>query len=336
MLKTKIKKFVAAKRRSKRQACGRLFFIHIPKTAGTSFRLSLEPNFEMVMDYGNNSNNTSPAVQQYSYVENDLCLLDNELNQKPSVCITGHTHLAKYLNFVAVENTITFLREPLEQVLSHYNHYVTHHGFSGDLNDFLDKPFAQNFQSQFVQALPLGLLGFVGLTEAYNQSIAMINKQYSLDLTIKKVNVNKSKQFFNSDLEDALHDKFVRLNQRDIALYAEAEFIHQQRVKMHDENKPWTYSHATIGDNNALHGCAFQLAGDQAVKLVVKINGDVRQVISAKHFYGGYVRANFPRNRFVGFNFQLPKRLTRADEIDLYVEGTGQKLNAVPLRVATQ
>jgi hypothetical protein len=336
MIKRKIKKIFSNQKREKKQTYNRFFFVHIPKTAGTSFRLSLESTFEIVKDYGNNSKSTSSVVQQYSYNENDLFQMEKQLANKQNIFLSGHTPLIKYIDFVPVENTITFVREPLEQILSHYNHYVSHHHFTGTLDDFLEKPFAKNFQSKFIQMLPLGLIGFVGLTEQYDQSIEMINNQYSLDLASKKVNVNKSKQFTEKVLGKDLNNKFLKNNQQDLAMYDEAIFLHSQRMILHRDNKAWTYNSVNINQHNVLNGCAFQINNNQAIRLVVKVSNEVLQIIAAKHFYGAYVKANFPRKRYIAFSLPLPKHLTAEDEIDLYVEETGQKLNCNTLRINTK
>jgi hypothetical protein len=334
MIKAKVKKLLSRKIAEKIQTCGNYFFIHIPKTAGTSFRSALEEEFEIIKDYGNHSNNTSAVIQCNSYDNNDLFLLKQHLWDKNNFCITGHTHLVKYVDFVPIENTITFVREPIEQLLSHYNHYVSYHGFEEGLDEFLDKPFAKNFQSKFIQAIPLGLIGYVGLTEQYDECLALINKQYSLSIKPRKVNVSENKQYTPTTLESVLTEKFLKNNKQDVAMYEEAKFLHAQRLGLNDRNKTWVYSTASINTDNVLHGCAYYSSKGESVSVVVKINGEKFKTIVAKHFYGAYVRANFPRKRYVALHLVLPKSLTTTDDIDLYVEGTGQKLNFEPLRVS--
>ncbi len=311
-----------------------LFFVHIPKTAGSSFRGAFEKSAITYKDYGNNSKSTTKEVQEIVYDKKDFYALKSKINQHQTVWLTGHVPLAKYVNFVPVTNTISFVRKPLEQVLSHYNHYIKHHGFKGDLNAFLDKSFAKNLQSKFLDFMPLSLIGCLGITEYYDDSLLLINAQFGLNLPIIKVNVNKTKIFTADFLDAELNDKFVKNNQRDIAMYEEAKFLHLQRVKLSQEKKPWTYASAAINQHKVLHGCAFLHKSGQAVSLVVHVNDQYFKTIIANAFYGILMKVNFPRDRYIGFSVPLPKDITSEDVIDVYVEDTGQKLNFKPLKIS--
>ncbi len=311
----------------------RLFFVHIPKTAGSSFRTSFESSTVTYKDYGNNSKSTTNEVQANIHDKKDFYALNTLLNQHNYAWLTGHVPLAKYINFVPVTHTISFVREPLEQVLSHYNHYVKHHGFKGDLSAFLDKPFAKNLQSKCLDFMPLGLLGCLGITEYYDESLALINAQFSLNLPIKKVNVNKTKKFTAELVDAKLKNKFVKNNRLDIAMYNEAKFLHLQRVKLSQENKTWTYGCAAVNQQMVVHGCAFQHKNEQAVSLVVHINDQPFKTIVAKGFYAALVKVNFPRDRYIRFSVPLPKDISSEDVIDVYVEETRQKLNFKPLKI---
>lgn len=332
MLKTKIKKLLPRKiNKIVKGAPQRLFFIHIPKTAGSSFRASFENKSITFKDYGNGSNSTTDQVQESIYDNNDFYALKKQFYLHQKVWITGHVHLVKYVDFVPTSHTVSFVREPLSQVLSHYNHYVKYHDFKDDLNTFLDKPFAKNLQSKFLNFMPLGLIGCVGLTEKYDESLSFINGQFSLELPVKKINVNKDKKFTDDLLDATLHEKFMRNNQLDIEMYEEAEFLHMQRVAINEQS--WTYGYANINQHNLLHGCAFRYQNDKSVLLIVKLNKKPLKTIEAKNFYGAFAKANFPRDRYIGFNFSLPTHIKSDDDIDIYVQETGQKLNYKPLKV---
>ena len=309
----------------------KFFFVHIPKTAGSSFRTSFEESTFTYKDYGKKSSSSSDDIKRYVYELSDLYGFKKRFNKHQCLWITGHVNLAKYIDFIPISHTVTFLREPLQQVLSHYNHYVRYHNFTGDFSAFLDKPCAKNLQSRHLKFMPLGLIGCLGLTEYYDQSLTLINQQFGMDLLSEKVNINDSKHFTGDTLTDELNDKFVKNNLQDITMYKEALFLHTQRIDLEENNKAWTYGCVGINANNVLHGCAFQYKSDDAISLVIFINKKPFKTVTANNFYTGYPKANFPRERYIGFHVPLPKYVSKDDEIDVYVEETGQKLNFIAL-----
>ena len=313
-----------------------MLFVHIPKTAGTSFRVSFENNYKTYNDYGSSSKFTSSEIHSNIYEGNDFGAFKNIVKQDEFSWIAGHVQLAKYIDFVPSTHIITFVRDPIEQLLSHYNHYVKHHGFVGELEVFLNKPFAKNLQSKCLAFMPLGLIGFVGVTEFYDESLALINSQFSLELTSSMENVNEGKKQTVDSIDQHVFEKYEENNSNDIEMYKEACFLHKQRTELQKENKPWTYGVAVINARNVLHGCAFQHVSNEPITLVVKLNNATINNVVAKTYYGAYAKAIFPSDRYIGFQLPLPKGITNEDVIDVYVEETGQKLNFKPLKVSSK
>jgi hypothetical protein len=180
--------------------------------------------------------------------------------------------------------------------------------------------------------MPLNLLGCLGITEHYNDSLALINDQFTLTLPRIKVNVNNTKQLTSKLLNDVVKHKIIKNNQRDIDMYAQAEFLHLQRFRLFQENKPWTYGTATINAKNILTGCAYFSNSSDAVTLIIQKNGNDIAEIEAENFYPNYVKANFSRDRYIGFHYPLPEDLKKNDEIDVVVKLTRQKINYKPFK----
>ena len=103
-----------------------LYFVHIPKTAGTSFgqemRRRLQPNLSLSMDYGPDAR---PAHEQRSLA------VDRFLRRANSGDIrfaSGHIPFRYCCKIAAVRpNTqfVTFLRNPIERVVSDYRYQTT-------------------------------------------------------------------------------------------------------------------------------------------------------------------------------------------------------------------
>lgn len=332
MIKKTIKQLIALRPKQYSKICESMNFVHIPKTAGTSFREALDRSFHLFKDYGADSEQTSGIVKQYFYGEGDLFTLKGKVLAQQNFCIVGHTPLMKYVDYTPIAHTLTFVREPLAQVISHYNHHVKYHGYTDGFDRFIDKPLAKNIQSRVLKFMPLGLLGYIGLTEYYEESLALINSQFGLELSSKSKNVNKNKALSEVLLSDTQKAQFLKNNQKDITLYEEAKFLHLQRLSLSQKNMLWTYGCAVVNQHRMLHGCAYSYQSDKPVTLAVHVNGKLFNTLIAKDFYGAYTKANFPRSRYIGFNIALPKGITSEDLIDIYVEKTGQKLNFKPLK----
>lgn len=311
----------------------RFFFVHIPKTAGTSFRGAFELTAVTYKDYKNNPRVFSKPINQFIYKDQNFYGFKQLFLKHNVTWITGHVKLAKYIDLVPVTHTITFMRQPMERVISQYQHHVRYHGFTEDLSTFITLPISKNIQSKYVEFMPLNLIGNVGITEKYNDSLFLINQQFGLALSSKSKNTNtKSKTSFDF-LDESIKNIIVKNNSRDIELYHEALFLHQARMQFFEKNKTWTYGCVTINGRGVLQGCAFQYNNDTAINLNITINNEIVSFVVAHEFYTFYAKANFPRERYIGFNFILPKNLTFGDEIDVYVQETEQKLNFKPLRI---
>jgi len=305
-------------------------FVHIPKTAGTSFTRSIEDTQFVSKDYGPNSPQTSEIIKQYAYIKNDIYSLKKELSNK---WLFGHFSLAKYINLVPIQASVSFVRSPIEQVISHYNHFVSYHAFKDDLATFLKRRGVNNIQHRLLAYLPLGLIGNVGIAEKFNESVKLINQNFKMDLATTKTNVNSTKTLTSGNIDENLRANILKLNWLDVKLYLESCFIHEQRVMFHNLNLPWVYAFANINSHKLLHGCAYYADNDDAVELAVHKNGQELKIVTANLFFEAYPKANFPRERYIGFHLKLPQDINSADTFDVYVRTTGQKVNYQALKM---
>jgi hypothetical protein len=306
------------------------FFVHIPKTAGTSFRNTLEARYGVINDYGLTSGQTNKVVKNNIYINNYPYGLLSHLRNKPSGWICGHVSLEKYINFVPVAHTVAFVRAPLGQFISHCNHSIEKHQFEGDLEGFLSKRGTSNLQSRLLSYLPLGLIGHVAITEHYDDSLKIINSHFDINLKTENANVNNTKKFDENNIEHELASKILEKNQRDVNLYNEACFIHHQRLNFLKAGKPWVYACATIDKHNVITGCAYYADSDNPVELTLFRNNVEIKQCQAQDFFNDYAKANFPRDRYIAFHFSLTeliKPLASDDSFDIYVKATGQQIN---------
>jgi hypothetical protein len=303
-----------------------ILFVHIPKTAGTSFRNALDKILHLLCDYGYENPVTSSELQAYIYEDNDVFKFKkwHQLKNKFSIC--GHLKLAKYLDFVDIKNTMSFVREPLEQVVSHYNHHIKNSNLDCSIQDFIELPQFRNIQSRLLLDLPITLVGFIGVTERYDESLAMIKTFYKLDIKALIDNRNTSPILHSSKLDDLTKKKIQALNSADNQLYQAAVDLFDKKIEFlkNFEHDCWVYSHIVIDKNNLLQSCAYS-HGNSGVAVTYKlfIGGEFIKEVKAEQFYGAFPKANFPRGRYIGFYLQL-SNYPKGTEIKLKVVQTGQ------------
>jgi len=308
-------------------------FIHIPKTAGTSFRQALEDNYPVLRDYGGKSAETSALIKSFIYEQKSPLSLKTGFKEMQDTWLTGHIYLNKYSNFVSARHIISFVRDPIERVISHYNHSVLHNGFEGDIDTFLQTYQAANYQKKHLNPLPLGLIGYVGLTDRYEESIQLINDYYGLNLTVKNANVNNNQVIKKAVISEDLRKQISDLNNIDIATVKHAKLLHKQRIALIEKNKQWVYSHFTINAQNILVGCAYYSHSSEPVCIDVFCNEEKITTVCAEGFYGHFPKVNFPRERYIGINLPLIKQVKKGDKLTLFAKETGQQLTFNPLLV---
>lgn len=202
-----------------------IFFVHIPKTAGTSLRNGIEETYGeefIAYDYGTDQSLTSPCIRKYVYEEDDLEALRDRFISDGKVFVIGHYPIIRYQDIVNSGRCIVFLREPVQRLLSEYNHFVNHNEYKGALLEFINTDTFQNRQCKYINGLILEDIGFIGITEQYEKSLELLNAQYGLDIPFLVRNIGKSYTEQVENLDKDLINLITELNSLDIELYEKA------------------------------------------------------------------------------------------------------------------
>lgn len=203
-----------------------IIFAHIPKTAGTSLRLSLEgivPKDEIAMDYGRTSQQTSDLIRNTVYQE-----AEQEIARHIHAVqfIFGHFHdssirLRGYRKLVPKAMLCTIMRDPIKRIISEYYHFRHYFGYQGTFDTFFRQTPFINRQSKSIDSIPLCAFAFVGVTEYYSESLKLFERISGLKLVENFVNF-RAKVDLDVSISQADIDNFVRLNIKDIATFNEA------------------------------------------------------------------------------------------------------------------
>lgn len=179
-----------------------LISVHIPKTAGTSFRLALEEHYgeRILFDYGDDRPLTDTPEQERIRQESrrETRRRWPEITQRYDA-IHGHFRADKYLFARDGLRIATFFREPAARTLSFYRHFMRHPDTTAplaeraraenmDFQAFARQPEVISFYRLFLDGLTPRDFDFVGITERYDQSIALFNRMFETSLTIMEAN----------------------------------------------------------------------------------------------------------------------------------------------------
>lgn len=303
----------------------RLLFVHVPKTAGTSFRTAAESYFKnrVVLDYGKAAPQTDELVREYVYTKEDRWAFYKALDKQAVSLVGGHFALKKYVAGIGLKNSVVFLREPIQRLYSEYQHFVRHNGYSRDFASFYKVAGRVNGQTKSLSKIPVEAVGFVGITEKYDSGIQIVNDNYGTRL--KHTARNKGRRNIGEAYEVDSKDvrEIERLHADDFELYRHACRLFDQREALFSRGLPYVHAVLTGMNKGRAIGWAWW-AGDRddPVEVQVRINGEVVGSAFAKSFRASLSQFFPPRGGYVGF--ELPVTVKPGDKLDCQVRETGQ------------
>ena len=235
-----------------------LISLHIPKTAGTSFKLALEEALgpeRLLIDYGHAeafarlSEAGCPPLELHrrwldmGYLEAGRAYKSAKASLTPSIaCVHGHFPAVKYLPALAERPVrfVTWLREPLSRMLSNYHYWMSLDPGSVEdplvrrileedwsLEDYCLNPALANYQSLWLRRVPKQLFSFVGVMEHFEEELARFSDHLRAKGLSREVlrpsHANAGPPAENSLEETARltapRPKFETLHDRDMTLY---------------------------------------------------------------------------------------------------------------------
>lgn len=204
-----------------------LISIHIPKTAGRSLLKALTDAYgvEQVL-----------VVNRKAFREKRSDALD-ELRKRitpQTRVIHGHIHLSdisELLNEYPSARLITFLRDPVDRVISHYFHEKRILEETGHLSAFKEVPVdtlanyagdeqSRNVMSRFLGGMPLSRFFFIGCFENFAADLQRLMQMLGKPLKeIPNENINRSQSPLRYNITPADREMIVSLNEDDVSLY---------------------------------------------------------------------------------------------------------------------
>jgi len=200
-----------------------LFLVQIPETAGSNLRLAacrLWGSAKIITDYGPTNRHTSESVLDLIHQEKDFHGFKTWLQDNDIALFTSQAPLRRLRRIFPASDIITFLRDPVDLIIHRYQSAVIT-GYKGSLQQFAALRVHRDIQTRFLRSVPLELLGFVGLTERFSDSLTLLNEQYDFNLSqlTAQNNVCANGRSDLDDIKKKDRDDIASLNQQDMQLY---------------------------------------------------------------------------------------------------------------------
>ncbi|MEZ5465564.1 MAG: hypothetical protein R3F22_10155 [Lysobacteraceae bacterium] len=307
-----------------------LLFLHIPKTAGTSFRVGAVGALgsgSCHFDYGQKQRLTSRLVLRHAYEQPDLHRLGSELDRVGCRFLGGHFGYRKYAALFAANRVVAFLRHPRDQLLSHFAHLRREGGFKGDLVTFLRTRHGAGCQTRAFSGFHLEAFGLVGVTERYADSLRVLEADFGLQMEQLTRNVSpRAAEGCGYEVPEELRGRFEDAIAEDMPTWQRANELLDGRLATLAAGKAWVHGAISVANTKTVSGFAWFGSHDAPVELELIVNNEVRACTHASQDRPPLRAWNVPRNAFVGFDFRSAGLFAPGDRIEVNVAGSGQVL----------
>jgi len=199
-----------------------LISVHIPKCAGTSFRHILQALYgdRLWLNYG------QVFVREQAHPG---------LVPTGTDCIHGHFFADAFDGLFPERQLITWVRHPVERVVSNYHHFLRSPDLRDDccrallennlsLLEFAELDWMRNEATRYLAGKDLSDLAFVGIAERFLESLHLFGTLLgqAAPLPAPRVNVNPARRTPSYPISRAEFDDILALNASDHAWYLRA------------------------------------------------------------------------------------------------------------------
>jgi hypothetical protein len=193
-----------------------IVFLHVPKTGGTAVRTALVGGCRdrrVLFDYGAAEKQTTPALREALYRdghEGDGATLRRRLDDRRGLLLAGHFKATKYWDAFHPDSFVTFLRDPIDRLISEYNHYVERRGMATPIEEFLDKTMFRRHVTYLFRGVDPAEFGFVGFTETFEDDMRALSAKLGRPLAAIRENEGAYGPELREKAADPVFRKHVR------------------------------------------------------------------------------------------------------------------------------
>ncbi|HEY3757876.1 MAG TPA: hypothetical protein VGL42_17100 [Opitutaceae bacterium] len=195
--------------------------VHIPKSAGTSFRWVLQGLYgeRVWFDYGRifHRGQALPGIIPAG-----------------TQCIHGHFLADAFDRLYPRRKLITWVRHPVERVAATYHHFLRQPDMRDDccralyerklsIREFSDLDWMCNTATRYLAAKPIGDFAFVGVVERFDECVRRFATEFGGSVrAIPRQNVNRERTTTHYDLPPEIFEHILSRNAADMEWYDKA------------------------------------------------------------------------------------------------------------------
>lgn len=311
-----------------------MLFVHIPKTAGTSLRAGVAEFLgaeRMALDYGRDQKATSGLVRRWLYEEKKPARFRSAFDRHGFKFFSGHIKLSDYIGWFDLDNVAVFLRDPVQRVVSEYQHFTRHYGYTKSIEDFVDTPAFQNKQARSLAGIDPECIGALGLMERYEESVRRINEKFGWKIPVRRENLGRDETLGPYEVPNKMRKRIERANPLDTELYSQARDVFDKPSQTIRRCTAPAIGSCKLEGGGTVCGWACRIGSERATQVRIAINGKPVATLNADLFRHDLQRKGLKRSGCAGFEFKLPE-LTDSDEIRCIELDGNQDLNNSPIR----
>ncbi|MBV9993338.1 MAG: sulfotransferase family 2 domain-containing protein [Alphaproteobacteria bacterium] len=301
-------------------------FVHIPKTAGSSLRAMLERaarDHTVLRDYGK-AKETTPELYDLVHAKGDVAAFRETFGRKKGILLSGHFPARRYWDFFNAESFVTFLRDPVDRVVSEYNHFVNHHGWTRGFEAFVTAPQYRNAMTRHLAGVDLESFGYIGLMESFESDLPRLCAYLGAELPLQRRNRG---DYSELPLPDGHRETIAALNADDAALYERVRAM--PRGPRAPEADGYIGRVALTGGGIA-KGYLCHRQREFIVEMEILADGRVAGCVKAERFNRAAKARGLSRSGMCGFWIDLGD-YAPAEEYRFRARGTEYELPGSPL-----
>ena len=227
------------------------------------------------------------------------------------------------MNNFGAEKTISFVRDPIDRVISEYKYLSRTHALDRSLEEFYRAPEETNKQYRMIGQVPWQAFHLVGTLSQYTQCLDVLSESRGLTLSENAVNIAPLK---TSDTgNETVRADIRKWNERDCSFVEDVEKYLQKRLQAYQEGKAFCFHDFGFIPDRHIIGWAFYSESDQPVTLELYADGKVVADIKGCEHRAELQVLKTPRAGHSGFRFEL-QQYTSASHIELKARETEQTL----------